>query len=283
MLYKLVAIPDEQVPQAADPLFQHLVTTYASETNKTASMWRAVPDDLLDYKPHEKVNTIPAILVHQILSERRFFAQFVGTVEPPVKELLPPGDRPPVQAYLDKHVGLAKRRLSQLAEASAGWWLGEMPFFGGLRRQRIWTFWRVLHTCHHRTQVQTWLRLAGRHVPGIYGPSGDVTWEEADPTCSVEAADRGHDVRMCSPTGLWGRTALSRESQGFTLALVSRLQSSRSLSHSGWVCGSVRSIEAAWREAGSSRWLSGAATPMAWTSTPSMNLCKSSASAAMLS
>ena len=68
----------------------------------------------------------------------------------------------------------------------------ERPFFGGLKRQRIWTFWRrVLHTCHHRTQVQTWLRLAGRHVPAIYGPSGDVTWDEADPTDSVEAAERG--------------------------------------------------------------------------------------------
>jgi len=49
----------------------------------------------------------------------------------------------------------------------------------------------VLHTCHHRTQVQTWLRLAGRPVPAIYGPSGDVKWDEADPTYSVEAADRG--------------------------------------------------------------------------------------------
>ena len=60
-------------------------------------------------------------------------------------------------------------------------------------RQRIWTFWRrVLHTCHHRTQVQTWLRLAGAPlVPPIYGPSGDVTWDEADPTYSVEAAGRG--------------------------------------------------------------------------------------------
>ena len=115
---------------------------YASETNKTASMWRAIPDDLLDFKPHEKVNTIRAILVHQILSERRFFAQFVGTVEPPVEELLPPGDQPPVQAYLDRYIGLAKLRLPQLAEASAEWWLTGMPFFGGLRRQRIWTFWR---------------------------------------------------------------------------------------------------------------------------------------------
>ena len=192
MNYDFIAIPDQDVPHAADPLFQHLVVTHVSETNKTASMWRAIPDELLDFKPHGKVNTIRAILVHQILSERRFFAQFVGTVEPPVEELLPPGDQPPVQAYLDEYVGLARRRLPQLAEASADWWLTEMPFFGGLRRQRIWTFWRrVLHTCHHRTQVQTWLRMAGQHVPAIYGPSGDVRWDDADPTYSLEAADRG--------------------------------------------------------------------------------------------
>ena len=60
-----------------------------------------------------------------------------------------------------------------------------------LPRQRIWIFWRrVLHTCHHRTQVQTWLRLAGKHVPAIYGPSGDVKSSGDDPTYSVEAASR---------------------------------------------------------------------------------------------
>ena len=91
-----------------------------------------------------------------------------------------------------KYIMLAKGRLPQLAEASTDRWLTEMPFFGGLKRQRIWTFWRrVLHTCHHRTQVQTWLRLAGRHVPAIYGPSGDVKWDDADPTYSLEAAERG--------------------------------------------------------------------------------------------
>jgi uncharacterized damage-inducible protein DinB len=192
MNYDFIAIADQDVPQAIDPLFQHLVITYASETNKTAGMWKAIPNDLLDFKPHEKVNSIRAILIHQILSERRFFAQFVGIQEPPVEGLLPPGDQPTVQDYLERYVMLAKRRLPQLAEATAEWWLTEMPFFGGLRRQRIWTFWRrVLHTCHHRTQVQTWLRLAGQHVPAIYGPSGDVKWEGADPTYSVEAAKRG--------------------------------------------------------------------------------------------
>ena len=155
-------------------------------------MWRAVPDDHLDFKPHAETNTIRTIMVHQVLSERRFFAQFAGTHEPPVEELLPPGDKPPVQAYIDKYVWLAKLRLPQLAAATQEWWLMPRPFFGGLQRERIWTFWRrVLHTCHHRTQVQTWLRLAGQHVPAIYGPSGDVKWSEADPTYTVEAAKRG--------------------------------------------------------------------------------------------
>lgn len=192
MKYEYVAIPDQEVPPAAEPLFQHIIATYASETNKTISMWRAVPDDFLDFKPHEKTNTIRTIMLHQILSERRFFAQFVGTQEPPVEQLSPPSDKPPVQAYIEKYLWLAKQRLPQFAAGTAEWWLTPVPFFGGLHRERIWVFWRrVLHTCHHRTQVQTWLRLAGQFIPAIYGPSGDVKWSEADPTYSVEAARRG--------------------------------------------------------------------------------------------
>ena len=149
-----------------------LVTTYASETNKTASMWRAVPDDLLDFRPHEKMNTIRTILVHQLLSERRFFAQFVGTDEPPVEELLPAGETPAGRG-VHRQVRLAGEgggcRSSR--PATTAWWLEERPFFGGLVRQRIWVFWRrVLHTCHHRTQVQTWLRLAGCARPGDLRP-----------------------------------------------------------------------------------------------------------------
>jgi uncharacterized damage-inducible protein DinB len=138
------------------------------------------------------VNTIRTILVHQLLSERRFFGQFVGTDEPPVDELLPPGGSPPVAAYIEKYVGLCKRRLPQFAAGTTEWWLEPRPFFGGLVRERVWVFWRrLLHTCHHRTQVQAWLRLAGvTPVPAIYGPSGDVTWDDADPTYSLAAANR---------------------------------------------------------------------------------------------
>ena len=191
MKYDFVAIPDTDIPQAVEPIFQHIVTTYASEANKTVSIWRAIPEECLDFKPHEKTNTIRTILIHQLLSERRFFGQFVGTSEPAVDVLLPTGEAPMVQAYIDKYVWLTRGRLSQFAAGTSSWWLEQRNFFGELKRERIWIFWRrILHTCHHRTQVQTWLRLAGQHVPAIYGPSGDVTWNEADPTYSLEAANR---------------------------------------------------------------------------------------------
>ena len=67
MKYDFIAIPDADVPEAIEPTFQHVLITYASETKKTVSMWQAGPDDLLDFKPHEKTNPIRTIMVHQLL------------------------------------------------------------------------------------------------------------------------------------------------------------------------------------------------------------------------
>lgn len=184
MQYDFVAIRDGEIPPAVYPQLAHVVSTYASETNKTASMWKAIPDECIDFSPHEKTNSIRTILKHQLLSERRFFFEFVGLVEVEKEQLLPDRENASVDEYIDRYVRFARLRLPQLAEAAPDWWLEELPFFG-YQRQRIWAFWRrVLHTCHHRTQIQSWLRLAGVHVPTIYGPSGDVTWDGATPTYS---------------------------------------------------------------------------------------------------
>jgi hypothetical protein len=75
-----------------EPAFRHTVPSYASEVNKTVGVWRAVPHGLLDFKPHERVNTVRAILAHQLLAER-FFGQFVGTGDPPVEAVLRPAGR----------------------------------------------------------------------------------------------------------------------------------------------------------------------------------------------
>jgi uncharacterized damage-inducible protein DinB len=190
MTYEHEFIPAAAVPRARLPLLQHLVDTYASETSKTAGVWTELRDDQLDFRPHQRSSSVRQILVHQILSERRFFAEFVGLAEPPVEALLPPGDAPGVAAYVERLLALARPRLAPLAEADEAFWLAEVPFFD-VQRQRIWVVWRrILHTAHHRAQVGSALRMLEDRVPPTYGPTADVTWTGADPTTTLDAARR---------------------------------------------------------------------------------------------
>ncbi len=188
MRYAYSAIPDADVPRARFPLAQHVLDTYASETNKVVTVWRELTDADREWRPHPRSSTVAEILAHQLLSERRFFGEFLGTPEPPPAEVLPPDKS--VRACVDRLVALARPRLGYLAEREEPWWLARVPFFD-VERERIWIFWRrVLHTVHHRTQLTVYLRLMGRPVPPTYGPTADVTWTGADPTQSAEAAGR---------------------------------------------------------------------------------------------
>ncbi len=189
MRYTSVAIDESAVPRARNPVFQHLLDTYVSESNKVVSTWREFQDSDLDYRPHARSSTVRAILKHQLLSERRFFAQFLVTPEVAADMVLP--EHFALANAQSTFVASVRERLGFLAVQSDEWWLEVVPFFD-VRRERLWIFWRrVLHTAHHRTQLTVYLRLLDRSLPAIYGPSADVNWEGADPTQSVEAAGRG--------------------------------------------------------------------------------------------
>jgi len=188
MQYPAHYLDERALPTARVPLLRHLTETYISETNKTASVWSELRDDQLEFAAHRRSSTVRQILVHQILSERRFFAEFIGLPEPPVDSLLPAGAAPGVQAYVERLVALAAERLPALAAGDEAFWQAEVPFFD-VRRERIWVFWRrVLHTAHHRAQVGVCLRLLEDRVPPTYGPTADVTWRGATPTTTLDAA-----------------------------------------------------------------------------------------------
>jgi len=188
MRYAYVAIPDSQVPRATRPLFQHMLDTYASETNKVISLWRAFESADMAFQPNARSMNVEEIMKHQLLSERRFFGEFLGASEQPPESILPIGKTP--EAYAERMRELALPRLTYLAEREEQWWLGHAPFFD-VERERIWIFWRrLLHTAHHRAELVVYLRLAGRRVPPVYGPTADFSWEGADPTTSIAAAAR---------------------------------------------------------------------------------------------
>lgn len=188
MQYEYVAIPDALVPRARVPILQNLLDAYASETNKVVSVWRGFDARDLLFHPDPRSTTVLDMLKHQLLSERRFFGEFMGAPEPPASEVLPPGNMP--EDYISRIVERALPRLAFFAVQDESWWLDRVSFFD-VTRERVWIFWRrLLHTCHHRAQLTVYLRMMNKPVPPIYGPTADVTWADADPTHSVEAAGR---------------------------------------------------------------------------------------------
>jgi uncharacterized damage-inducible protein DinB len=188
MKYSDTVISDSEVPRASERIFQQVLRTYASETNKLNSVWRAFADPDLGFKPHPRSSSVAEIIEHELLSERRFFAEFLGLSEPPAKEVLPKTRT--LESYAARMVELSRKRLNFIAERDEVWWLSVVPFFD-VERERIWIFWRrVLHTAHHRAQLGVYLRLLDRAVPSVYGPTADVSWADADPTRTISAAGR---------------------------------------------------------------------------------------------
>src|SRR5690349_16358098 len=127
MQYEESAIDDADVPQASTRMFQHLVKTYASEVNKLNSVWLEFTKDDLAFKPHPRSSSVGEIMEHELLSERRFFGEFLGLPEVPANEVLP-ADRAPL-AYAARMVELSRKRLPFLAAQDDAWWLTVVPFF----------------------------------------------------------------------------------------------------------------------------------------------------------
>jgi uncharacterized damage-inducible protein DinB len=188
MMYRNPAIPEASIPKAADHAHQHLIDTYASEINKVASVWHEFSPEDLKYRPHRRSGTVLDQMRHQLLSERRFFGEFIGIDEPDPSRILPSIQT--ANAFVDTLREAAVRRLEILAAKDPSWWLQPVPFFD-VQRQRIWIFWRrVLHTAHHRAQLTVYLRLLNKPVPAVYGPTADATWVGADPTHTEDASRR---------------------------------------------------------------------------------------------
>jgi uncharacterized damage-inducible protein DinB len=186
--YPFRAIDAAEIPRAAEPADQHVVDVYASEVNKTASVWHAFDAATLDFKPHPKSTTVSDIFKHELLSGRRFFGEFLGLPEPDAVAAVP--EPITVEAAVARLADLARARLPHLARGSRAWWDEPVKFFD-VERSRAWVFWRrILHSAHHRTQLTVYLRLLDRPVPPIYGPTADVSWTGADPTRTVDAAQR---------------------------------------------------------------------------------------------
>jgi len=152
------------------------------EMASTRKTIERIPDDKLDWKAHEKSNSMGWVANH--LAEIPGWV--AGTMAADVWDLNPADGEPyqspkltstsEIVALFDANVAEAKAALAAADDAefskmwslvSGGETMLEMPKMGVMR------MWVLNHTIHHRGHLCVYLRLNDIAVPALYGPSGD--------------------------------------------------------------------------------------------------------------
>jgi uncharacterized damage-inducible protein DinB len=159
-----------------------LLPEFDMEMANTRKTLERVPDDKLDWTPHEKSMTMRALASH--LSNLASWPVFV--IERDSLDVSPVGEdslrTPPVNsaqeavAEFDKNVAAARAAIAGASDedllkpwslVTGGKNIFTMPRIATLRGMVM------NHTIHHRAQLGVYLRLNDVPVPSIYGPSAD--------------------------------------------------------------------------------------------------------------
>jgi len=131
-------IAESEIPPATNPLLQHALETYASEINKTASVFAQFAEEDSPFRPHPRSMTVLEIFRHQLLSERRFFGEFLGSSEPDGSSLFPAEETPEAFASRvvewrvpDWHILRRRTIPGGLNRARSSMWNGKGSGFSG--------------------------------------------------------------------------------------------------------------------------------------------------------
>ena len=135
---------------------------------------KALPENRLDYKPHERSRPAGRI-AWGLTEELRALTQIVEKGEATWENRPEPGSAAEIVAAFEMN----SRRLSELLDRmdgakweSPGKFLagGQVVFAGPIRDH---CYWILFDGIHHRGQLTVYLRLNEVAVPAIYGPSAD--------------------------------------------------------------------------------------------------------------
>jgi len=152
--------------------YQFFVDTYETERIKTLGVWSMFADDDLFIRPrplNKKDRNPIEHMVHQCVSEDKWFCSMFGidVNAPPLPE------KEIRMEFIKRYTEDSEIRVEALRKKDNIWWEEEVDFFDA-RRSRTWIMLRrIAHTAHHRGEQTAILRMLGRDVYSVYGPSAD--------------------------------------------------------------------------------------------------------------
>jgi len=153
--------------------YQFLVDTYDTERIKTLSVWSMFTDDDLFIRPHplnKKDRNPLEHMVHQCVSEDKWFCNMFGidVDAPPLPE------KETRFEFIKRYAEDTEKRFEILKTKDKAWWEEKVSFFD-TSRSRTWIMLRrIAHTAHHRGEQTCILRILGKNVHSVYGPSADT-------------------------------------------------------------------------------------------------------------
>jgi hypothetical protein len=75
--------------------------------------------------------------------------------------------------FIKRYAEDSEKRVEMLIKKDKTWWEEKVSFFD-TRHSRTWIMLRrIAHTAHHRGEQTAILRMLGRDVHSVYGPSAD--------------------------------------------------------------------------------------------------------------
>jgi len=153
--------------------YNFLVDTYDTERIKTLSVWSMFKDDDLFIRPHplDRRDRNPLEhMIHQCMGEDKWFCNMFGidVGAPPLPE------KETRLEFIKRYAEDSEKRLAMLKEKDKYWWEKEVAFFDALRTRTWIMLRRIAHTAQHRGELTSLLRMLGRAVHSIYGPSADT-------------------------------------------------------------------------------------------------------------
>jgi uncharacterized damage-inducible protein DinB len=160
-------------------LNEMLIAEIEREANSTRKLLKQVPNEQLDWRPHEKSFPLSRLASH--VAELPHFTTLAITTN----------EFDMIATPLPRNVCKTNEELVALFEAKIGDAVAALKTATNEQLMEKWTFragervisassrydtirsWMINHQIHHRGQLSVYLRLLDVPMPGMYGPSAD--------------------------------------------------------------------------------------------------------------
>ena len=150
--------------------YDFLIETYRTERLKILSVWAQVPDGRMRERAEPRARTPLEHMVHQCVSEDGWMRTMLGIDVG--RDPLPSNETR--DAFIAHYGECTAERIARLAQQPDEWFEEEAQFFD-TRRSRAWILTRrLLHSAHHRGQLNAAIRAWGQPLYSTYGPTADT-------------------------------------------------------------------------------------------------------------